>query len=166
MRAIALFLLAGLLCAQTIGARIERILSTSPAARQAAWGIRVINVETGAAVYSKNEDQFFIPASTTKLFTTALALARLGPAYHFRTTITAPQALDSSGHLSELRFVGGGDPNLSGRTIPYEYDSQPGDPLLVIEKFAQQLVESGLKVVDGDVIGDDSAYICDPYPEG
>lgn len=152
--------------AQTIGARIERILSKSPAAQQALWGIRVVNLESGAVVYSKNDDQFFIPASNTKLFSTALALNRLGPDYRFRTVITSPMPLDGSGRVSELRFVGGGDPNLSGRIIPYEYDSKPEDPLRYVEQFAQQLVDSGLKFVDGDIVGDDSAYSYDPYPEG
>ena len=59
-----------------------------------------------------NADHFFVPASNTKLFTTALALKRLGPDYTFRTTVR----MDAGG---SIRLVGGGDPNLSNRAIPY-----------------------------------------------
>lgn len=166
MRILGIALVSAALSAQTIGTRIDKLLSASPVAQQAFWGIRVIDLKTGATVYSKNQNQFFVPASNTKLFSTALALSRLGPGHRFRTTITSPKPPDSSGRVEELRFVGGGDPGLSGRAIPYEYDSPPADPLRYVEQFAQQLADMGLKHVAGDVIGDDSAYAREPYPEG
>jgi D-alanyl-D-alanine carboxypeptidase/D-alanyl-D-alanine-endopeptidase (penicillin-binding protein 4) len=43
------------------------------------WGIQVESLETGQVFYSHNADKFFIPASNTKLFTTAAALQRLNP---------------------------------------------------------------------------------------
>jgi serine-type D-Ala-D-Ala carboxypeptidase/endopeptidase (penicillin-binding protein 4) len=166
MRTVGLFLIAACLSAQTIGSRIDRILLRAPAAQQAFWGIRIVDVETGATVYSKNPEQFFIPASNTKLFSTALALTRLGPDHRYRTTITAPATPDAQGRVTALRFVGGGDPNLSGRVIPYEYDAPRENPLRYVEQFAQQLVDKGLRFVDGDIIADDSAYANEPYPEG
>jgi D-alanyl-D-alanine carboxypeptidase/D-alanyl-D-alanine-endopeptidase (penicillin-binding protein 4) len=166
MRTLGLLLVASVLGAETIGERIEKILSTAPAAQQSFWGIQVVDLKTGAVVFEKNQDRFFVPASNTKLFSTALALTRLGPDHRFRTAITSPTKPDGSGRVTELRFVGGGDPNLSGRILPYEYNVKPDNPLRYVEQFAQQLVDSGLKAVDGDVIGDDSAYANEPYPEG
>ena len=58
-------------------------------------------------VYATNQDRFFVPASNTKLFTTALALTKLGPDHRFRTTITAPANPEASGRVTELRFVEG-----------------------------------------------------------
>ena len=158
--------LASALGAQTLASRIDRVLVSSPQARQATWGIHVVDLRTGATVYSKNERQFFVPASNTKLFSTALALMRLGPDYRFRTTITAAEKPDSSGRVAELRFVGGGSPNLSARRIPYEYDSPWADPLRHVESFAQQLVDAGVRTVDGDIVADISAYTDEPYPDG
>ncbi|HYI95952.1 MAG TPA: D-alanyl-D-alanine carboxypeptidase/D-alanyl-D-alanine-endopeptidase [Bryobacteraceae bacterium] len=166
MRIVGLFLAATCVSAQSIGSRIDQILLRSPAAQQAFWGIRIVNLETGATVYSKNQDHFFIPASNTKLFSTALALTRLGPDHRFRTSITAPALPDEQGRVGSLRFVGGGDPNLSGRAIPYEYNAPRENPLRHVEMFAQKLFEKGLRFVDGDIIGDDSAYAHEPYPEG
>lgn len=43
------------------------------------WGIEVETLADGTVLYSHNADKFFIPASNTKIFTTAAALQRLGP---------------------------------------------------------------------------------------
>src|SRR5687768_3925158 len=92
-----------------LATRLDKILAAAP---NAAWGIQVVDLRTGATVYAKNEHHHFVPASNTKLFSTALALMRLGPEYRFKTTITAPAAPDREGRVAELRLVGGGDPNL------------------------------------------------------
>ena len=63
---------------------IERLLAASPAAHTAFWGIQVVDLATGKTLYELNRDHFFVPASNTKLFTTALALTRLGPDFTFR----------------------------------------------------------------------------------
>ena len=148
---------------QTLATRINRIVAKAP---QAAWGIHVVDLRTGATVYSRNEHQPFVPASNTKLFSTAFALTRLGPDYRFKTTITAPAQPDKEGRVAELRLIGGGDPNLSGRVVPYVYKSEPENPLRHIEQFASRLVEAGIRAVDGDIIGDDSLYANEPFPEG
>ncbi len=43
------------------------------------WGILVESLETRTPIYSHNADKYFIPASNTKIFTTAAALQRLSP---------------------------------------------------------------------------------------
>ncbi|WP_013324064.1 D-alanyl-D-alanine carboxypeptidase/D-alanyl-D-alanine endopeptidase [Gloeothece verrucosa] len=43
------------------------------------WGIEVESLTDGTVLYSHNADKFFIPASNTKIFTSAAALQRLGP---------------------------------------------------------------------------------------
>jgi serine-type D-Ala-D-Ala carboxypeptidase/endopeptidase (penicillin-binding protein 4) len=166
MRFFVLLLLAGVIPAQTISARIDKILAASPAARQAFWGIKVVDLRTGATVYARNENSFFVPASNTKLFSTALALSRLGPDHRFYTRITAPELPDASGRVSEVRFAGGGDPNLSGRVLPYQYDSTPADQFRYVDDFARQLAAMGLTQVDGDVVADVSRYASEPFPEG
>jgi D-alanyl-D-alanine carboxypeptidase/D-alanyl-D-alanine-endopeptidase (penicillin-binding protein 4) len=146
-----------------LSVRIDKILAAAP---NAAWGIQVVDLRNGATVYAKNEHQPFVPASNTKLFSTALALTRLGPEYRFKTTITAPAAPDKDGRVAELRFIGGGDPNLSGRIVPYAYKAVAENPLRHVEQFAQQLADRGVRAVDGDIIGDDSVYANEPFPEG
>ena len=152
--------------ADTLGARIGALIRSSPVARTASWGVQVVNLGSGAVVFQMNPDHLFVPASNTKLFTTALALSRLGPEYRFRTTVLADRQPSTDGRVQWLRLVGAGDPNLSARVIPYQTGPATGDPLLAIEDLADQVVASGVRRVDGDIIGDDTAYIWEPYPEG
>src|ERR1041385_9059801 len=59
---------------RVLSAKIQTILSDSDMAR-GFWGIEIVSLATGQTLYSQNADKLFIPASNTKLFTTAAALA-------------------------------------------------------------------------------------------
>jgi D-alanyl-D-alanine carboxypeptidase/D-alanyl-D-alanine-endopeptidase (penicillin-binding protein 4) len=120
-------------------------------------GIHVVDLANGKVLYRRNEDHLFLPASNLKLFTTALALERLGVGYRFATRVIR----DRSG---DLLLAGSGDPSLSGRVFPYQKDAAPAPPLQAIENLADQAVASGILRVDGDIVGDDRLYPWDPYP--
>src|SRR6266478_3062653 len=79
--------------------RVETALSAS-GPDKGFWGVLVTEAATGQVLYARNAGNFFLPASDAKLFTTALALATLGPGYRVRTTISTNGALDASGVLS------------------------------------------------------------------
>jgi D-alanyl-D-alanine carboxypeptidase/D-alanyl-D-alanine-endopeptidase (penicillin-binding protein 4) len=147
--------------------RIDKILE-DPDVSRALWGIDVVSLTSGRTLYSLNADKLFTPASNTKLFTTAAALALIGPDYRFQTTVETTAALDRYGRLTgDLTLVGRGDPNLSGRTLPYHLHTQRTQPAIhVLEELADQLVQKGLKFVDGDVVADDSYYVFERYGEG
>src|SRR5271163_4845515 len=83
------------------------------------WGIAVTAMD-GAPIYSLNEGQLFQPASNAKLYTTAAAMALLGPETTFETKIVARGVFSGTQTLNgDLVLVGAGDANLSGREIPY-----------------------------------------------
>ena len=145
--------------AADLGKQIREALEASPAASTAFWGIVILDQSNGKSVFELNPDHYFVPASNTKLFTSALALKRLGTDYRFRTRVR----LEPEG---SLRLIGGGDPNLSNRAIPYRVGPSSGDPLQAIEDLADQVVAHGVMRVAGDVIGDDSAYVWQPFPDG
>lgn len=165
--ALPLFLLPlALTQASELAAAIDRLLA-APAAQRVAWGIHVVDLASGRTLYARQENLAFTPASNTKLFTTALALTRLGPDHRFHTRILAPAPLDANGVLAgDLVLLGGGDPTLSPRAIPYQKGPIEGDPLVAIEDFAARLTAAGLRRVTGDVVGDDTLYPWVPYPEG
>jgi D-alanyl-D-alanine carboxypeptidase/D-alanyl-D-alanine-endopeptidase (penicillin-binding protein 4) len=166
-RLLTLLLFPVLLCAQPLADRIEEVLKSSATAQRGLWGIHVVNLTKGETVFGYQQDRFFVPASTAKLFSTALALERLGPGYRFTTSVVSAQQPDANGRLSgDLRLAGGGDPTLSGRAYPYRKDAPSGNPLVVIEQLANAVVAQGVKSVEGDIVGDDTAYIWEPYPEG
>jgi serine-type D-Ala-D-Ala carboxypeptidase/endopeptidase (penicillin-binding protein 4) len=154
-------------CAETLAGKITRAIDASEAARAAFWGISIIDPKSGETLYELNPNRFFVPASNTKLFTTALALARLGPDHRLVTTVRAAAAPDAQGVVrGELRLVGGGDPNLSARPLPYRMGPVAGNPLAAIEDLADQLAARGVRRIEGDIVGDDTWYVFAPYPEG
>lgn len=147
--------------------RIDELKARCPAVQRGRVGYKFINVETGEVVAEQDSGSFFTPASNTKLYTTAWALARLGPNYKFQTE------LRTSGHWSagqtgvpDLQLVGGGDPNLSGRVLPYRARAANKDPLTALKGLADQVVNAGIHEVNGDVIGVATRYPGDSYPRG
>jgi len=147
--------------------RIAAVLSAPDLAR-GFWGIEVVSLSTGETLYSQNADKLFTPASNTKLFTTAAALALIGPDYKFRTTVETTGTLDRYGRLNgDLVLVGHGDPNLSGRELPYDLKTQRNDdPIQALESLADALVQKGVKFIDGDIVADDSYFAFERYGEG
>jgi serine-type D-Ala-D-Ala carboxypeptidase/endopeptidase (penicillin-binding protein 4) len=165
--AAALLLLTSPLFSANLAENIRKLLDASPAARTAFWGIQVVDLSTGKTVYQLNPAHNFVPASNAKLFTTALALTRLGPDHTFETRVLADAAPDSLGRIAgNLRLLGGGDPNLSARAIPYRMGPITGNPLAAIEDLADQIVAKGVRRIDGDIVGDDTWYVWQPYATG
>ena len=152
---------------QNVAAAIESALS-SPAAARAHWGISVVDANTGTTLYARNEGQLFQPASNAKLFTTAAALALLGPGFTMRTTVVAEGPMSADGHLQgPLRLVGGGDPSLSGRAYPYAgKTARDENALKALDDLAAQVAASGIRSVDGPVLGDDTAFAYERYAQG
>jgi D-alanyl-D-alanine carboxypeptidase/D-alanyl-D-alanine-endopeptidase (penicillin-binding protein 4) len=162
-----MFFLALLLAAHPAGDKINALLRESPSVARSHWGAHFVELKSGKTVYARNEQSFFIPASNTKLFSTALALMRLGPDHRFTTRLLAGGPLDANGTLTgDLIFAGGGDPTLSGRPIPYAHKTPFNDPLGPLRALVEQAWENGLRRVSGGIIGDDTRYVWDPYPVG
>ena len=111
-------------------------------------GIKVIAVETGEVIYEKNPLKLHHPASTTKLFTAATALARLGPDYRFETTLSVDADADTQ-VIQNLYLKGRADPVL-----------QPND----IVVLADALLESDVNLIEGDIVVD--ATYLDTVREG
>lgn len=162
----AWLLLAGSVQGQGLAERIAALMN-EPAARRAAWGIHVVRLATGEVLYAHNAGVPMTPASNTKLASTALALVRLGPDYRFVTRVMADVPPDGEGRVrGALRLVGGGDPTLSGRAVPYAKDAREGDPLGPLKELADKVLVRGVRIIEGGIVGDATRWPWAPWPAG
>jgi serine-type D-Ala-D-Ala carboxypeptidase/endopeptidase (penicillin-binding protein 4) len=147
--------------------RAESLLSADPV-RRGEWGLKIIDAATGETLFEKNADNYFVPASNMKLLTTALALDKLGVDYRFRTTLETNGKLAASGALvGDLILVGRGDPNLSNRKFPFDTKEEfEGEPEHVLAELADAVLARGVKEIHGDIVGDDSYFPRERYPDG
>lgn len=147
--------------------RAETLVQAAPVDK-GEWGLLVVDAASGETLYQKNAEKYFVPASNMKLLTTALALDTLAPDYRFRTTLETDGTLSSDGRLSgHLILVGRGDANLSNRKFPFDTKEEfDGPPEKVLAELVEAVVARGLKEITGDVVGDDSYFPRERYPDG
>ncbi len=135
-------------------------LKSDPLLRQDSWALMVMNCETGEVIAEHNPDSMLIPASVTKLFSTALALETLGDTFHFRTGVFYSGSINNNTLNGDIWFKGGADP-----TIGMDYWGK----LKFIDALYTEIKSLGIDTIRGDMIGQaaffDSLLIPSTYPE-
>jgi len=149
--------------------RIVALLD-QPQFAPARLGARVMT-SRGEVIFERDADKLFMPASNMKLYTTAAALDAFGPDRRFRTSVYAARPVGRGGVLrGDLILYGRGDPNLSARFDQggsEEIDEfHPAEQIGAIEALADQLQARGLKLITGDLVGDDSYFATDWLGDG
>ncbi|HYG35848.1 MAG TPA: D-alanyl-D-alanine carboxypeptidase/D-alanyl-D-alanine-endopeptidase, partial [Clostridia bacterium] len=118
----------------------------------ALWGVKIVSLDTGRTLFEHNAGKLFSPASNAKLYTTALALDRLGPDYRIRTSLYAAARPNRRGALEgDLILYGRGDPTISARL-------HHGDLQSALMPLVTALTNSGVKRIQGDLVGDTSFF--------
>src|SRR4030081_2512803 len=84
--------------------------------RGGTWGAMVVSLTRGDTLYAENAGEEMQPASTMKLFTSAIAFERFGPTYQFSTDALRDGPVGPDGTISGNIYIrGDGDPALSGK---------------------------------------------------
>lgn len=149
-----------------------------PAFAHSRFGMEFYSLDTHKVVFALNEQQFFVPGSTTKLLSEGTAMKLLGADFRFKTKVYAAGPIDAQGTLKgDLVLVASGDPDLSGRLQPdgtlafkdEDHSYAPtagaavvaGNPLAAINDLAAQIASHGIHRIEGRVLVDISLF-----PEG
>ncbi|MEO6954164.1 MAG: D-alanyl-D-alanine carboxypeptidase/D-alanyl-D-alanine-endopeptidase [Polyangia bacterium] len=122
--------------------QIDTLLQ-EPALAGSHIGVAVTEVDSGRLLYGRSETSLLNPASNTKLFTTAAALALLGPEYRWKTVAYADGPVQSGEVKGRLYLKG------------------HGDPTLVVEdlwRIVADLWAGGVRRISGDLVVDDSFF--------
>lgn len=125
---------------------IDDLISEIPAGTKMA--IMIYNPLNQDTLISINHTESMIPASNTKLFTTATALDLMGGDHLLSTTILADDVdLSDSTIDGNIYIKGFGNPTFTTEDL---------------EELINQLYQLGLRIVTGNVVGDDT-YFDDVY---
>lgn len=123
----------------------------------AIWAVRVLRTDDGTPVYDRNGYTSLVPASNTKLYTTAAALHELGPDFQYQTSLFAHGAVVDGALHGPLIVRGSGDPVIGGRFTD-------GDITHTFRAWADSLKKQGITRIEGDIVGDDNVF--DDVPLG
>ena len=114
-----------------------------PQFASAQWGILIVAPERRDTLANVQADKLVMPASNQKLVTGAVALARLGPEYQWRTTFARTGPIVNGTLRGDLVVSGAGDPSVSV--------AMRGDPLAVFAPLIDALRASGVTRIDGRI---------------
>ncbi|MGW3348383.1 D-alanyl-D-alanine carboxypeptidase/D-alanyl-D-alanine endopeptidase [Nonomuraea rubra] len=121
---------------------INQILSDSRLTIARA-GVVVKSAQTGEELYATDAGKLLIPASNTKLFTSAAAAETLGLDYRFPTTVLSTGRKAGSLLTGDLVLRGTGDPTM----LAEDYDA-----------LAAKVAGAGVRVVTGKLVADDTWF--------
>lgn len=152
---LVVLLCAPLLRAATFDAEVAQFLA-QPKFEGALWSVKLVSLADGRTLYQHQPRLRMSPASNSKLFAGALALARLGADYRIRTPLLATAAVAPDGVLAgDLVVAGRGDPSWGAREAKPEFWS-------VFTPFVDALRQAGVKHIRGDIIADGTWLRCSP----
>ncbi|MBA3766078.1 MAG: D-alanyl-D-alanine carboxypeptidase/D-alanyl-D-alanine-endopeptidase, partial [Acidobacteria bacterium] len=131
-----------------------------PELAPALLAVKVASLDTGRTLFEETAGKLLLPASNMKLYTVAAALDRLSPDFRFKTSVYAARPPDAAGTVrGDLVIYGRGDPTFAASL-------NGGDYTKAIDTLAERIRASGLKRVEGDLVGDESYFTGAPHGFG
>ncbi|KAA3617777.1 MAG: D-alanyl-D-alanine carboxypeptidase/D-alanyl-D-alanine-endopeptidase [Calditrichaeota bacterium] len=128
-----------------------KYLINDPVLANAQIGIFIESISDNSVLFKQDEYKLFVPASNQKLYTTAVALEKLGADYKYETRFFTTGEIQDSSLNGDLFVVGRGDPSISGRF-------KEKDILAHFKDWADSLKAKGINTINGALIGNDTFF--------
>ena len=113
--------------------------------RSGKFGVMIVSLTRGDTLFAQYAGEMMQPASTMKLFSTAVALDRFGPEHTFSTDVMRDGTVGPDGTLQgNLYLKADGDPAMSARFFK--------DPNLPMATLARAVASAGVTKVSGDLV--------------
>ncbi len=129
-------------------------LAADPVLKSGGLSMTVMDVKTGEVLASHQKDHGLAPASSLKVITTGVAMDVLGADFRFKTELQYDGEIDGEGTLNGNIYIKGfGDPTLGSDHFG---KTKPLNPLM--QDFVKALQKTGIKRINGMVIGDASFF--------
>jgi len=138
-----------------------RQLQTDPSLKGSQWSVCAFDMQTGDTIATWNPDLALSGASITKLFSTAAALATLGPDYAATTKIYIDGPVQDGILNGNVWVVGSGDVSLGSR-----YFHEPGTEFQFLDQWVMELKKIGIQTIKGNIITDATAFGYESCPVG
>lgn len=127
---------------------------SDPVNHHSKISFQAVDLETGETIAAYHPNQTLPPASTTKLFTTAVAFELLGSTYRMSTRIYCDGFIDKDSVLhGNIWIRGGGDVSLGSKFFSFE-----NQELSFLQVWTDSLKQKGVKFVEGAIIADASDF--------
>ncbi|MEU0845642.1 D-alanyl-D-alanine carboxypeptidase/D-alanyl-D-alanine-endopeptidase [Streptomyces sp. NPDC005962] len=125
-----------------LGTALDSVLD-DPLLKGGAAGVVVADADSGDMLYRHRADDRLMPASNTKLFTSAAAMGLLGPDHTFRTDVLGDGTRHGRTLRGDLYLRGTGDPTM----LAADYD-----------RLAKDIADAGITRVTGRLVADDTRF--------
>ncbi len=136
-------LISGVLSAQTLEQTMKSLLE-SVNRTETRVSAQILRISDNKVLYSLNDKNTLIPASTTKLVLCAALLAKLSPSYRMQTRFYQTGLKKNGVVHGDLVVLGGGDPFLVSEEL---------------FNIATQLRSLGYREFTGDLVVDNSLFV-------
>ncbi len=151
---------APLALADGLDPHIQQIMD-KPLCQHGQFGLLEVDPKSGKTITSLAPDRFFVPGSTTKLFTVSTGWDTLGAASTLTTPVVTTGAMNGTTLNGDLVLIASGDLTMGGRLepdgsidfVPVDHtcaNNVPGamitpeNPLAGLDTLAHQVQASGI----------------------
>ncbi len=136
-------------------------LASSPTLEHGLWSVYAQYCDTGEPVVDYNSSYSLAPASGLKIMASGAALLKLGPDFHYETTVDLDGVQKRTCFDGDLVIHGSGDPTLGSDIVAVAVS-----PDSFYQGIVNALISRNIRKLTGDIVVDNSLFGDRKLPDG